>query len=145
MLDSCCCLDRVVPDGMSQVWRRSEVENHKRRTPNTRLSSGTSEHTSSSSRNVPGRMIRSNFFGTGIKSKWNRPVWTRTFRINFSEGSGPPFNHQIVHGLPPAPFSHPDFLKCWCSRHKTALSVSAWGDQTWGISEGYSVVEHAPV
>ena len=34
-------------------------------------------------------------------------------------------NHQIVHGLSPPPFSHPVFLKRWCSRHKTALSVSA--------------------
>jgi len=37
-------------------------ESRKRRTLNTRLSSGTSEHTSSSSRNVPGRMIRSDLF-----------------------------------------------------------------------------------
>jgi len=29
-------------------------------------------------------------FGTGIKQKWNRPIGTRTFRIKFSEGSGPP-------------------------------------------------------
>jgi len=41
---------------------RLEVGNHKRRTLNTRLSSGTSEHTSSSSQNVPGRMIRSDLF-----------------------------------------------------------------------------------
>jgi len=62
MVDMWYCLDRVVPDRMSQVWRRSEFGNHKRRTLNTRLSSGTSEHTSSSSRNVPGRMIRSDLF-----------------------------------------------------------------------------------
>jgi len=62
MLDSCCCLDRVVPEEMSQVWRRSEVGNHKQRTLNTRQSSGTSEHTSSGSRIVPGRMTRSDLF-----------------------------------------------------------------------------------
>ena len=56
------CVDRVVLKGMSQVWRRSEVGNNKRRTDNTRLSSGTFQHTSSSSRNVPGRMIRSDLF-----------------------------------------------------------------------------------
>ena len=31
MVDSFHCLDRVVPEGMSQVSRRSEVGNHKRR------------------------------------------------------------------------------------------------------------------
>ena len=45
MVDSWCCLDRVVPEGMSQVWRRSEVGNHKQRTLNSQLCSGTSEHT----------------------------------------------------------------------------------------------------
>jgi len=62
MVDSSYCLDQVVPEGISQVWRRSEVGNHKRRTFNTRLFSGTSENTSSSSRNVPGRMIRYDLF-----------------------------------------------------------------------------------
>jgi len=42
MVDSCYCLDWVVPEGMSQVSRRSEVGNHKQRTRNTLLSSGTS-------------------------------------------------------------------------------------------------------
>jgi len=32
MLDSWCCLRRIVPEGMSQFTRRSEVGNHKRRT-----------------------------------------------------------------------------------------------------------------
>ena len=35
------------------------------------------------------------------------------------------FRYQIVHGLPPHHFSHPDFLECWCLGHVTALSVSA--------------------
>jgi len=52
-------------------------------------------------------------------------------------------NYQIVHGLPPPPFSHPDFLECWCSRHETALSVSAHRNQTWGILGRYSVAEDA--
>ena len=67
--DSYFCLDWVVPKGMSQVWRRLEVGNHKRRTLNTRLSSGTSEHTSSSSRNAPGRMLRSDLFCYWYKLK----------------------------------------------------------------------------
>jgi len=45
MVDLWDCLDRVVPEGMSQVLRRLEVGNHKRRTLNTRLSSGTSAGT----------------------------------------------------------------------------------------------------
>ena len=54
-VDPCFCLDRVVPERMSQVWRRSEVGNHKQRSLNTRLSSGTSANTSYRSRNAPGR------------------------------------------------------------------------------------------
>jgi len=45
MVDSWYCLDRVVPEGMSQVARQLEFGNHKRRTLNTRLSSGTSAGT----------------------------------------------------------------------------------------------------
>jgi len=45
MVDSCCCLDRFVPEGISQVSRRSEVGNTKRRSLHTRLSSGTSAGT----------------------------------------------------------------------------------------------------
>jgi len=45
MVDSWYCLDRVVPEGMSQVSRGSEVGNHKRRSLNTLLSSGTSAGT----------------------------------------------------------------------------------------------------
>ena len=62
MVDSWCCLDRVVPERMNQVSKWSEVGNHKRRSLNTRLSSGTSANTSRRSRNTPGRMIRSDFF-----------------------------------------------------------------------------------
>ena len=42
MVDSWYCLDWFVPEGISQVSRRSEVGNTKRRSLNTRLSSGTS-------------------------------------------------------------------------------------------------------
>jgi len=45
MVDSWYCLDRFVPEGISQVSRRSEVGNIKRRSLNTRLSSGTSAGT----------------------------------------------------------------------------------------------------
>ena len=45
MVDSWYCLDRFVPEGISQVSRRSEVGNTKRRSLNTRLSSGTSAGT----------------------------------------------------------------------------------------------------
>ena len=62
MVNSWYCLDRVVMDRMSQVWRWSEVGNHKRRSLNTRLSSGTSANTSCRSRNAPGRRIRYDLF-----------------------------------------------------------------------------------
>jgi hypothetical protein len=45
MIDSWCCLNRFVPEKMSQVLRRSEVGNHKRHTLNTQLFSGTSAET----------------------------------------------------------------------------------------------------
>jgi len=51
-------------------------------------------------------------------------------------------NYQIVHGLPPPPLSQPE---CCCSWHEFALSVSTYGDQTWGISGRYSVAEDAKV
>ena len=71
MVDSWYCLDRVVPERMTQIWRRSEVRNHKRRSLNTQLSSGTSANTSFGSRNAPGRMIRSDLFwyGNTLKMK----------------------------------------------------------------------------
>ena len=75
---------------MSQVWRRSEVGNHKRRTLNTRLSSGTSEHTSSSSRNVPGGMIWSDSFWYWNNVEMKPTFGEKTFWIIFLEGSGPP-------------------------------------------------------
>jgi len=52
-------------------------------------------------------------------------------------------NYQIVHGLPPPHFSHPDSLEYWYLRHETVLSLSAPGDQTWGILGRYSVAEDA--
>jgi len=51
--------------------------------------------------------------------------------------------YQIVHGLPLPPFFHLAFLECWYLRHETVLSISAWGDQTWGISGHYSVADDA--
>ena len=71
MVDSWYCLDRVVLETMSQVWRRSKVRNHKQDSLNTRLSSNTSANTSCRSRNAPGRMIRSDLFwyGNNLKIK----------------------------------------------------------------------------
>jgi len=71
MVDSWCSVDRIVPERMSQVWRWSEVGNLKRRSLNTRLSSGTSANTSCRSRNAPSRMIRSDLFWYGNNLKMN--------------------------------------------------------------------------
>jgi len=32
-------------------------------------------------------------------------------------------NHQIVYGVPPSPFLHPECLECWYLRHETALGL----------------------
>jgi len=85
------CLDRVVPERIRHVWRRSEVGNHERRTPNTRLSSVSSEHTSSSSRNALGRMIRSDLFWY-----WNKLKMNPTYR----EKNLPDFFFWWVHTHP---------------------------------------------
>jgi len=69
------CLDQVVPERIRNVWRRSEVGNHKRRTLNSRLSSVSSEHTSSSSQKKLGRMIRSDLFWY-----WNKLKMKPTYR-----------------------------------------------------------------
>ena len=76
--------------GVETGLKGLEVGNHKRCTLNTRLSSGTSEHTSSSSRNVPGRMIRSDlcWYCNNIKMK---PTYRgKCLSDFFLEGSGPP-------------------------------------------------------
>jgi len=81
MVDLRYCLDRVVPERMSQVWRRSEVRNHKRRSLNTRLSSGTSANT----RNAPGRMIRSDLFWYGNNLKM-KPTYREKNLLNYLFG-----------------------------------------------------------
>ena len=68
MVDSWYCLDRVVPEGMSQVSSRSEVGNHKRRSLNTRLSSGTSAGTFACPAGPLQKMLRE----AGTKNEPNR-------------------------------------------------------------------------
>ena len=127
MVDSWYCLDRIVPERMSQVSRRSEVGNHKQRTvfrwallsngyfPSfrrewARFGGDRRLGTINGALLTPGYLlallntlhqVREMYqvgwygricFGTELKSKWNRPIGTRTFQINFSEGSGPPLN-----------------------------------------------------
>jgi len=100
MVDSWYCLDRVVPEGMSQVSRRSKVGNHKRRTLNTRLSSGTSAGTfvvsmgpytnyraEASTKNESGI-----FFVPVPKKVWKigfSRFEPKVTMISFSRGSGP--------------------------------------------------------
>jgi len=77
-VDAQYCLDQVVPEGMSQVSRRSEVRNHERRTRNTRLSSGTFRKLS----HVP-RGLRQGWvlFETNVQFQWN-PVYKRRWRLS---------------------------------------------------------------
>ena len=127
MVDSSYCLYRVVPEGMSQVWRRSEVGNHKQRTLNTRVSSGTFEHTSSSSRNVPDRMIRSDLFWYWNKIKMKPTCQDKNLPEFFLEGSGPPLNgiglrlilHKLTGWLASLDLRKPHISSVRILRHRT--------------------------
>jgi len=103
MVDSWYCLDRVVLEGMSQVSRRSEVGNHKRRSLNTRLSSGTSA-TSAGTFACPRalqKMLRRGRYEKRTEhifctrsEEWSENRSSRfepkIVLISFSRGSGPP-------------------------------------------------------
>ena len=65
VVDSWYCLDWFVPEGISQVSRRSEVGNTKQRSLNTRLSSGTSAGTFA----VSAGSYRNYHSKTGTKNK----------------------------------------------------------------------------
>jgi len=100
MVDSWYCLDRFVPEGISQVSRRSEVGNTKRRSLNTRLSPGTSAgtfavsagpyrnyHYKAGTKNEPWHV-----FGTiskkGLENRSSR-FEPKNSWLSFSRGSGP--------------------------------------------------------
>ena len=85
MVDSWYCLDRVVPERMSQVWRRSEVGNQKRFSLNNRLSPGTSANTSCRSRNATGRMIRSDLFWYQNNLKM-KPTYREKYLLDYLYG-----------------------------------------------------------
>jgi len=103
MVDSWYCLDRFVLEGISQVTvsRRLEVGNTKRRSLNTRLSSGTSAGTFAVSagpyRNCHAKAGMKNelwhVFGTistkGLENRSSR-FEPKNSRLSFSRGSGPP-------------------------------------------------------
>ena len=106
MVDSWNCLDQVVPEGMSQVSRRSEVGNHKQRSLNTRLSFGTFAGTFAS----PAGPYRKGWGEAGTKNEhWHvfgtsskKGLENQSSRfkpkiswISFSRGSGPPLNDQF--------------------------------------------------
>jgi len=101
MVDSWYCLDQFVPEGISQVSRRSEVGNTKQRSLNTRLSSDTSAGTFA----VSTGPYRNYHAKAGTKKKpWHvfgtiskKGLENRSSRFKpknswffFSRGSGPP-------------------------------------------------------
>jgi len=115
MVDSWYCLDRVVPEGMSQVWRRSEVGKHKRCSLNTRLSSGTSAGTfacpagpyrkcwgEAGTKNEPNRYFVPDREKMVRKSTENRSsrFEPKILLISFSRGSGPPLNFLVFYQGP---------------------------------------------
>ena len=103
MVDSWYCLDRFVPEGISQISKRSEVRNTKRRSLNTRLSSGISVGTFAVSagpyRNYHAKAGTENepwhVFGTiskkGLENRSSR-FEPKNSWLSFSRGSGPPLN-----------------------------------------------------
>jgi len=117
MVDSWYFLDRVVPERMSQVWRRSEVRNHKRSSLKTRLSSGISANTSCTSRNAPGRMIRSDLFlyGNNLKIK---PTYREKNLPDYLFGE---FRSTLKR------FLFFDFRRGWNNRRLTAASGRIFG------------------
>jgi len=107
MVDSWCCLDRFVPEGISQVLRQLEIGNTKRRPLNTRLSSGTSAgtfavstgpyrnyHAKAGTKNEPWHV-----FGTiskkGLENRSSR-FEPKNSGLSFSRGSGPPLSSYIA-------------------------------------------------
>ena len=122
MVDSWYCLDRFVPEGTSQVWRRWEVGNTKRRSLNTRLSSGTSagtfavsagpyiyHHAKAGTKNE-----RWHVFGTiskkGTENRSSR-FEPKNLWLSFSRGSGPPLTAETAFATPeivtPASLGYP--------------------------------------
>jgi len=106
MVDSWYCLHRFVPEVISQVSRRSEVGNTKRRSLNTRLSSGTSAgtfavsvgpcrnyHAKAGTKNEPWHV-----FGTipkkGLENRSSR-FKPKNSWLSFSRGSGPPLSSKV--------------------------------------------------
>jgi hypothetical protein len=118
MVDSWYCLDRVVPEGMSQVSRQSEVGNHKQRTLNFRLFSVTSAETfaclagpyknrrgKAGTTNEPDRyFVPDPNQGSENRSSRFEP---RISLISFSRGSGPPLNR-------------------WCFNYSIRNRLEAW-------------------
>jgi len=102
MVGSWYCVDRVVPEGMSQVSSLSEVGNYTRRTPNTRPCSGTSVGTFACPAgqyiNYCAKAGTKNEPDTLFVSKKGLENWSLRFQpkislIAFSRNSGPPLRH----------------------------------------------------
>ena len=107
MVDSWHCPDRVVPEVMSHVARQLEVGNHKQRTLNTRLSSGTSAGTfavstgpyinfrdEAGTKNEPDIFLYISKKGSENRSSRFEP---KISWISFSRGSGPPLKEVETH------------------------------------------------
>jgi len=113
MVQSWYCLDRFVPNGISQVSRRSEVWINNQRSLNTRLSSGTSAgtfavsvgpyrnyHAKTGTKNKPWHV-----FGTiskkGLENKSSHFEPNNSW-LSFSRGSGPSLKRmktQLLYGI----------------------------------------------
>jgi len=145
MVDSWYFQDWVVPEGMSQVARQLEVGNHKPRTLNTRLSSGTSAGTFAcpagpyiNYSNEAGTKKRTwNFLYQFLKGSENRSsrFEPKILWISFSRGSGPP----LKDGWSPPTGKkerknqiHPSFSKSYISsKIASSRKPCAWPGFFW--------------
>jgi len=109
MVDSWYCLEQVVPEGISQVSRRSEVGNTKRRSLNTLLSSGTSAgtftvsagpyinyHAKASTKNEPWHVFDT-ISKKGLENRSSR-FEPKNSWLSCSRGSGPPLRSNSARG-----------------------------------------------
>jgi len=135
MVDSWYCLDRVVPEGMSQVSRRSEVGNHKRRSLNTQLSSGTSVGTFA----CPAGPYRKCWGEAGTKNEPNRyfvPDQKNGFCLLNTHSSRADYSrkllvfrllcHHTASSSTPAPMNHVKIFKGWPPQDAPSRLVQLW-------------------
>jgi len=133
MVDSWYCLDRFVPEGITQVSSRSEVGNTKRRSLNTRLSSGTSEGTFAVSAGpteiiVPKQVRKTNL--DMFLVPFQKKGWLYLNFYRFVVRSEPP-RYVVAVRIPR------DSNREFCMRSRRRSNSSRWSHRTYTIHEEF--------